>query len=262
MDPASTRRVGRLWVACEALCASCCELVRAVPGREDGAVTTESTIVVIEDDPAIADLLAAALRDAGHRPLLAATGMVGVDLASRHDPSMVVIDIGLPDIDGFEVCRRIRDFSDIPVLFLTARGDEVDRIVAFELGADDYVTKPFMLREVMARVRAILRRGQRHASHDAESVEIGQDLVLDRTRREVTRRGDAVALAGKEFELLEHLVSNTGRALSRRQLLEAVWDPGFVGSDRTVDVHISHLRRKLGDDLPLATVYGLGYRLG
>jgi DNA-binding response OmpR family regulator len=226
------------------------------------AVPGETTIVVVEDDPAISDLITAALHAAGHRPIQAATGHRGVEAVEQHDPALVIIDIGLPDIDGFEVCRKVRETADRPVLFLTARSDEVDRIVAFELGADDYVTKPFSLREVVARVRAILRRGQRVDQIDEPVVELGQDLVLDRSRREVTRRGEIVALAGKEYELLEHLAQNTGRVLSRRQLLEAVWDPAFVGSDRTVDVHISHLRRKLGEDLPLATVYGTGYRLG
>jgi DNA-binding response OmpR family regulator len=225
-------------------------------------VLGETTIVVVEDDAAISDLLAAALRDAGHRPIQVATGQLGLEAVEQHDPSLVIIDIGLPDIDGFEVCRRVRSTTDRPVLFLSARSDEVDRIVAFELGADDYVTKPFSLREVVARVRAILRRGQRLDHADDSVIDLGQDLVLDRARREVRHHSDAVVLAGKEYELLEHLALNTGRVLSRRQLLEAVWDPAFVGSDRTVDVHISHLRRKLGEDLPLATVYGTGYRLG
>jgi two-component system, OmpR family, response regulator RegX3 len=226
-------------------------------------VPSESTVLVVEDDPAIADLLTAALRDAGYRALTAATGERGVEMFQLHSPVLVVLDIGLPDIDGFEVCRRLRADADTPVLFLTARNDEVDRIVAFELGADDYVSKPFSLREVIARVRAIVRRGQQTSNGQAdETVEIGEGLVLDRSRREVTARGDVVSLAGKEYELLDHLARHTGRVLTRAQLLEAVWDSAFFGSDRTVDVHVSHLRRKLGEDLPLATVYGVGYRLG
>jgi len=175
---------------------------------------------------------------------------------------MVVLDIGLPDIDGFEVCRRLRTVSSVPVLFLTARDGELDRILGLELGADDYVTKPFSPREIVARVKAILRRGQIESRSDADAMRIGEEFEVDLGRREVRLHGDPIALATREFDLLAHLARNQGLALSRQQLLDGVWGPDWYGDDRTVDVHVRQLRKKLGDDLPLATVWGIGYRLG
>jgi DNA-binding response OmpR family regulator len=226
------------------------------------AVADERNLVVVEDDPSIADLLDVYLREAGFRVLQAGTGERGLELVSIHRPVMVVLDIGLPDIDGFEVCRRIRTKSSVPVLFLTARDGEIDRILGLELGADDYVTKPFSPREIVARVKAILRRGQVEQQPDATVVNIGDDYAVDLARREVRFRGEPVALATREFDLIAHLARNQGIALSRRQLLDSVWGDDWVGDDRTVDVHVRQLRKKLGDDLPIATVWGIGYRLG
>ncbi len=225
-------------------------------------VPDERVLVVVEDDPNIADLLDVYLREAGFRVLQAGSGERGLELVERHQPVMVVLDIGLPDVDGFEVCRRIRARSAVPVLFLTARDGEIDRILGLELGADDYVTKPFSPREIVARVKAILRRGQAVTEPAAHLLGIGDDFVVDTARREATHCGAAVPLATKEFELLAHLARNQGLALSRQQLLDAVWGADWTGDDRTVDVHIRQLRKKLGDDLPLATVWGIGYRLG
>ena len=222
----------------------------------------QRTIVVVEDDPNIADLLDMYLREAGFRVLQAAAGLRGLELIEQHRPALVVLDIGLPDIDGFEVCRRVRASSSVPVLFLTARDGEIDRVLGLELGADDYVTKPFSPREIVARVKAILRRGQPDNRSQHDVVHIGDDYVVDITRREVTRNADVVALATREFDLLAHFAHNQGIALSRQQLLDSVWGPDWYGDDRTVDVHVGQLRKKLGDDLPLATVWGLGYRLG
>jgi DNA-binding response OmpR family regulator len=223
----------------------------------------EHTVVVVEDDASIADLVDLYLREAGYRVLLAPTGERGLDLIEQHRPVLVVLDIGLPGIDGLEVCRRIRSTSSVPVLFLTARDGEVDRIVGLELGADDYVTKPFSPREVVARVRAILRRGEvRENRVEATAVEVGDGILVDFGRREVRRRDEVVALATREFDLLAHLARNQGLALSRQQLLDSVWGPDWYGDERTVDVHVRQLRKKLGDDLPLATVWGVGYRLG
>jgi DNA-binding response OmpR family regulator len=223
----------------------------------------EQTVVVVEDDASIADLVDLYLREAGYRVLLAGSGERGLELVEQHRPVLVVLDIGLPGIDGLEVCRRIRATSAVPVLFLTARDGEVDRIVGLELGADDYVTKPFSPREVVARVRAILRRGAAGAERsDAATVEVGDGIVVDFGRREVSRRGTVVALATREFDLLAHLARNQELALSRQQLLDSVWGPDWYGDERTVDVHVRQLRKKLGDDLPLATVWGVGYRLG
>ena len=222
----------------------------------------ERIIVVVEDDPNIADLLDMYLREAGFRVLQASAGLRGLELIEQHRPALVVLDIGLPDIDGFEVCRRVRAISSVPVLFLTARDGEIDRVLGLELGADDYVTKPFSPREIVARVKAILRRGQPDSRSQHDVVHIGDDYVVDITRREVTRRAEVVALATREFDLLAHFAHNQGISLSRQQRLDAVWGPDWYGDDRTVDVHVGQLRKKLGDDLPLATVWGVGYRLG
>jgi len=150
----------------------------------------------------------------------------------------------------------------MPVLFLTARDGEIDRVLGLELGADDYVTKPFSPREVVARVKAILRRGQQSNTADATVLEVGDDFSIDLARREVRVKGDPVALATREFDLIAHLAQNQGIALTRQQLLDGVWGADWYGDDRTVDVHVRQLRKKLGDDLPLATVWGIGYRLG
>ena len=224
---------------------------------------TERTIIVVEDDANIADLLDMYLREAGFRVLQSAGGQRALELVDQHRPALVVLDIGLPDIDGFEVCRRIRAKSAVPILFLTARDGEIDRILGLELGADDYVTKPFSPREIVARVKAILRRGEpdiRERNHDI--VPIGDEFEVDLVRREARRQGVPVALATREFDLLAHLAHNQGLALTRQQLLDSVWGPEWYGDNRTVDVHIRQLRKKLGDDLPLATVWGIGYRLG
>jgi DNA-binding response OmpR family regulator len=226
-----------------------------------GESASERTVVVIEDDPSIADLIEMYLRRAGFRVLQAATGERGLQLIEQQRPVIVLLDIGLPDIDGFEVCRRIRSTSMLPVLFLTARDGEIDRVLGLELGADDYVTKPFSPREVVARVHAILRRGQ-PVKVDASVLEIGEEIDIDLARREVTVNGSSVALATREFDLLAHFARNQGIAMSRQQLIDGVWGADWYGDDRTVDVHVRQLRKKLGDDLPLATVWGIGYRLG
>ena len=222
----------------------------------------ERTVVVVEDDANIADLLDVYLRESGFRVLQAATGQRGLDLIEQHRPAMVLLDIGLPDMGGFEVCRRVRAKSNVPVLFLTARDGEIDRILGLELGADDYVTKPFSPREIVARVKAILRRGLPDARDDHDIIHIGDDYSVDLTRREARCKDEPVPLATREFDLLAHLARNQGIALSRQQLLDGVWGADWVGDDRTVDVHVRQLRKKLGDDLPLATVWGIGYRLG
>ncbi|MFT3855409.1 MAG: response regulator transcription factor [Ilumatobacteraceae bacterium] len=228
----------------------------------DGRVEGERTVVVIEDDAHIADLLDLYLREAGYRVLQAATGERGLELITQQRPQIVLLDVGLPDIDGFEVCRRIRATTPLPVMFLTARDGEIDRVLGLELGADDYVVKPFSPREVVARVKAILRRGQPAAAVDDAILRIGDDFEVDTVRREVRRRGHPVALATRELDLLAFLARNQGIALSRQQLIDGVWGADWYGDERTVDVHVRQLRKKLGDDLPLATVWGIGYRLG
>jgi DNA-binding response OmpR family regulator len=225
-------------------------------------VSAESgTVVVIEDDPHIADLVDLYLRRDGYRVLLADDGEKGLAIFRQEDPSIVILDVGLPGArDGFEVCRDIRARSSVPVLFLTARDDEVDRVLGLELGADDYLVKPFSPRELVARVRAILRRTREGpAQQDVIAVD---GLEVDLRRREARCAGEAVALTTREFDLLAFLANNVGLALSRQQLLDGVWGPDWYGDERTVDVHVAQLRKKLGSDLPLATVWGVGYRFG
>jgi DNA-binding response OmpR family regulator len=223
--------------------------------------TQQGTVVVIEDDPHIADLVDLYLRRDGYRVLLARDGDQGLTLVSQEEPWIVILDVGLPGVlDGFDVCRRIRAKGNLPVLFLTARDDEVDRVLGLELGADDYLVKPFSPRELVARVRAILRR-TREVTPPHDVVEIG-DLEVDLRRREARRAGEAVALTTREFDLLAFLSGNIGLALSRQQLLDGVWGADWYGDERTVDVHVAQLRKKLGESLPLATVWGVGYRFG
>ena len=219
------------------------------------------TVVVIEDDPHIADLVDLYLRREGFRVLLAADGEKGLEIFGRDDPCIVILDVGLPGArDGFDVCRDIRARSKVPVLFLTARDDEVDRVLGLELGADDYLVKPFSPRELVARVRAILRR-TREGPAPQEVISVG-DFDVDLRRREARQSGKAVALTTREFDLLAFLANNVGLALSRQQLLDGVWGMDWYGDERTVDVHVAQLRKKLGSDLPLATVWGVGYRFG
>jgi DNA-binding response OmpR family regulator len=218
------------------------------------------TVIVVEDDDQIAELLTLYLGQAGYAVARAADGYGGLRLAGEHDPVIVIVDIGLPGgIDGLEVCRRLRADSDVPVLVLTARGDEADRVTGFELGADDYVTKPFSPRELVARVQAIVRRSR--GGPGAGTVTIG-DVRVDLARHEARRDGRAVELAPREYALLAALVEHRGQVLSRRQLLDLAWGYDFEGDERTVDVHVRQLRRKLGEGLPLATVRRTGYRLG
>jgi DNA-binding response OmpR family regulator len=222
-----------------------------------------ATVLVVEDDPSIADLVDMYLRKAGHDVVAVATGGAAVQAVATRRPDVVVLDIGLPDIDGLEVCRRIRaDDPALGIIFLTARDDEVDRVLGLEFGADDYVTKPFSPRELVARVKALLRRAEvRDAPVGATAVRRVGDIELDEGRREVRRDGAAVPLTTREFDLMAHLLRNRGMALTRRQLLDGAWGADWIGDERTVDVHVRQLRRKLGDDLPLATVWGVGYRL-
>jgi DNA-binding response OmpR family regulator len=223
--------------------------------------TDNGTVVVVEDDPHIADLVDLYLRREGYRVLLAVDGEKGLEIFKQADPWIVILDVGLPGrSDGFDVCREIRARSTVPVLFLTARDDEVDRILGLELGADDYLVKPFSPRELVARVRAILRR-TREGPAPQEVLTVG-DLEVDVRRREARRAGEVVALTTREFDLLAFLTHNAGLALSRQQLLDGVWGSDWYGDERTVDVHVAQLRKKLGSDLPLVTVWGIGYRFG
>ena len=230
-----------------------------------GTAGAPATIVVIEDDPSIADLLDMYLRREGHTVYLAARGDRGLELVAAHDPRLIILDIGLPDTDGLTICRQLRSRGTTAgIIFLTARDDEIDRVLGLELGGDDYVTKPFSPRELVARVKAILRRSEQAGPgqdpHGATVVTIGE-VEIDRGRREVRLRGEPVAFATREFDLLAHLAANRGLALSRRQLIDGVWGDDWAGDERTVDVHVRQLRKKLGRALALQTVWGVGYRL-
>ena len=222
------------------------------------------TVLVVEDDDQIAELLALYLGQAGFAVARAGDGYGGLRLAAERAPVLVVVDIGLPGgIDGLEVCRRLRTESDVPVLVLTARGDEDDRVTGFAYGADDYVTKPFSPRELVARIKAILRRtdGAATGATGAATIAIG-DVEVDLARYEARRGGQPVPLTPREFALLAALAENRGIVLSRRQLLDLAWGRDWYGDERTVDVHVRQLRRKLGGGLPLATLRRTGYRLG
>jgi DNA-binding response OmpR family regulator len=223
------------------------------------------TIVVVEDDHHIADLVDMYLRHEGFRVLLAEEGERGLEIIEREKPKLVILDVGLPgSIDGLEVCRRLRQSTGplrvVPVLMLTARDGEIDRVLGLELGADDYVTKPFSPRELVARVKAILRRAEGPRVEGPDVLSAGT-VEVDSGRREARIDGAVVALATREFDLLQYLAENPGLVLTRRQLLDNVWGPDWYGDERTVDVHVRQLRKKLGDALPLATVWGVGYRL-
>jgi DNA-binding response OmpR family regulator len=221
----------------------------------------QGTVVVIEDDSNIADLVDMYLRREGFRVIQAGTGEAGLAAIERERPRLAILDIGLPGgIDGMEVCQQLRAKHSLPVLMLTARDSELDRVLGLELGADDYVTKPFSPRELVARVKAILRRSD-GATGRSEVLMAGR-VEVDLVRREARLDGEVVPLASKEFQLLQFLAERPGRALSRQQLLDGVWGPGWYGDDRTVDAHVRQLRKKLGDALPLGTVWGMGYRLG
>ena len=217
------------------------------------------TILVVDDEPNIADLVELYLRRDGYRVVKAATGEDVAAAVTSHRPRLVVLDVGLPGIDGLEVCRRLRQTSAIPVIFLTARDTEIDRVLGLELGADDYVTKPFSPPELVARVKAVLRRAE-GATTTAEVLQVG-GVTIDLGRREVRVAETPVAFTTKEFDLLKFLAERPGLALSRQQMLDGVWGFDWFGDARTVDVHIAQVRKKLGGRVVITTVRGVGYRL-
>ena len=219
------------------------------------------TILVVEDERSIASFIALYLKNAGYDVRVASTGAEALAQASRGDVALIVLDLMLPDVDGVEVCKRIRQRSDVPVLMLTARDEDVDKIIGLEVGADDYLTKPFNPRELVARVRSILRRAAPERRERESAVLRHGDLVIDAGRREVRVGEQEIQLAPKEFDLLWELLDHRGLVLTRDQLLERVWGYTFAGDTRTVDVHVRQLRRKLGDASPIVTVWGVGYKV-
>jgi DNA-binding response OmpR family regulator len=216
--------------------------------------------MLVEDDDAIGRLVKQYLeQQAGWRVIWLRNGEEAVAELRRHPVRLMVLDVGLPDIDGFEVCRRVRAQSNVPIVMLTARDEEPDRVVGFELGADDYVPKPFSPRELEARIRAILRRAEPRSSEDV--VLSAGEIVLRRDSHDVTVDGEAVQLTAKEFDLLTCFLEHQGIVLSRERLLDIVWGMSYPGGTRTVDMHVAQLRRKLGDAEAIHTVRGAGYKL-
>jgi len=218
-------------------------------------------ILVVDDEPNIVDLVTMYLEREGYRVESAFDGAQALEQIQAHEPALVVLDLMLPEVDGFEVCRQTRVRSDVPIIMLTARDDDVDKIVGLELGADDYLTKPFNPRELVARVKAILRRADRSPRPNDKPLHLA-DLSIDPARREVTVGSEQIDLRAKEFDLLQAFAENKGIVLSREQLLNLAWGYDFYGQTRTVDVHVAHLRKRLrGSQVQIETITGVGYKL-
>jgi DNA-binding response OmpR family regulator len=215
------------------------------------------TVLLVEDEPSVGELVRAYLTRDGYRVIWVRSGEEGLAELDRHPIRLVLLDIGLPGMDGFDVCREMRARSDVPILMLTARDEEPDRIVGLEVGADDYITKPFSPRELVARMKAVLRRTEPQQRHDAFAL---GDVTLDRESHDVTVGGKPVDLTAKEFELLAFFMANAGVVVSRDLLLDRVWGQEYPGGTRTVDVHVAQLRRKLGRPELIRTLRGAGYK--
>ena len=231
-------------------------------------MSLSKSVLVVEDEENLLQAVKYNLDAEGYRVYTAGDGASGFDLARQVKPDLVILDLMLPGLDGLDVCRAIRRESDVPILMLTARGEEIDRVVGLELGADDYVTKPFSMRELLARVRALLRR-PRGPAVDSDGPPTNEvlrsgDLEIDLTAHAVRRGGAPLDMKPREYELLVMFAANPGRAFSRSVLLDRLWATDFVGDDRTVDVHVRWLRQKIEDDSSnpkrIMTIRGLGYR--
>jgi two-component system alkaline phosphatase synthesis response regulator PhoP len=224
-------------------------------------------ILVVDDEPAVSDLLAYNLRKAHYDVLVAADGREALRLAREASPDLILLDLMIPEVDGLDVCRELRKTSGVPIIMITARGEEIDRVVGLELGADDYVTKPFSVRELMARIKAVLRRSQSDENQRTASTILRgpNDLQLDLETRSACIGNISLNLTRLEFDLLEHLLSNAGRVLTRERLLEQAWGYDFAGDMRAVDSAIKRLRAKLraadANADPIEAVRGVGYRL-
>ncbi len=221
-------------------------------------MTKGGTILLVEDEEDIASLVRAYLERDGFRVVWTPKGTEGLQALERHEVRLAILDLQLPDTDGLDLCRAIRSCSKLPIVMLTARDEEVDRVTGLELGADDYVTKPFSPRELVARVRAVLRRAE--PENDDDRLEVG-DVVLDRRSRTALVDGSEIELTAREFDLVWHLGEHPGVVVSRERILDRVWGLAFPGGTRTVDVHVGQLRRKLGRPGLIRTVRGSGYKL-
>jgi DNA-binding response OmpR family regulator len=221
------------------------------------------TVLVVEDEPTLVATLRYNLERDGHSVLTAVDGETGLVIARKQKPDLIVLDLMLPGMDGLQIVRVLRRETHVPVLMLTAKAGETDKVVGLELGADDYMTKPFSMRELLARVRVLLRRAELPATGEVDTIQLGP-IEVDLRGRQVRRDGKQLALKPKEYELLVHLLKNRGRAFTREQLLDQVWGYEYAGDTRTVDVHVSWLRQKI-EEVPakptrLVTVRGMGYR--
>jgi two-component system, OmpR family, alkaline phosphatase synthesis response regulator PhoP len=220
-------------------------------------------ILLVDDEPNILELGKIYLEREGFRIRSVSDGLQAVEAVKKESPALVVLDLMLPGLDGYEVCKRVRLDSDVPIIMLTARDEDIDKIIGLELGADDYMTKPFNPRELVARVKAILRRSERSLTSEkpAGPLHLG-DVTIDEARHEVTAAGKPILLRAKEFDLLLSLAENRGLVLTREKLLELVWGFDYVGQTRTIDVHIAHLRKLLaGSRVSIETLTGVGYKL-
>jgi len=219
-------------------------------------------ILLVDDEPHIVELAKLYLEREGFRTLAVGDGQSALDRAAKDQPALMVLDLMLPQVDGYEVCRRVRATSDLPIIMVTARDEDIDKIIGLELGADDYMTKPFNPRELVARVKAILRRSDRTTDKGKSTPLHLADVTIDPARREVTVAGKAATLRTKEFDLLLTLAEHRGLVLTREQLLDLVWGFDYVGQTRTIDVHIAHLRKILaGSHVGIETITGVGYKL-
>ncbi|MDV3296118.1 MAG: response regulator transcription factor [Brachybacterium paraconglomeratum] len=221
-------------------------------------------ILIVEDEESFSDPLSYSLRKEGYEVAVADTGTDGLRIFSAHGADLVLLDLMLPGMSGTEVCREIRRSSSVPVIMLTAKDDEFDKVLGLELGADDYVTKPYSSRELLARIKAVLRRGQDTAEAEEDTTLTAGGIMMDVERHVVQVHGTEVALPLKEFELLEMLLRNVDRVLTRGQLIDRVWGANYVGDTKTLDVHVKRLRAKIEEDpknpVHLVTVRGLGYK--
>lgn len=228
--------------------------------------TPDATVLVVEDEDSFVEALTIGLKREGFRVQVARDGAEALDVFDAVKPDLVLLDVMLPKVSGIDVCRELRRRSSVPIIMVTAKGSEIDTVVGLEVGADDYVTKPYRLRELVARMRAVLRRRSADTSAvvaDGEVLEVG-DVALDPERHEVVIRGESVALPLKEFELLELLLANAGRVLPRDTLIDRVWGTDYVGDTKTLDVHVKRLRAKVEPDPAtpsrIVTIRGLGYK--
>jgi DNA-binding response OmpR family regulator len=228
-------------------------------------MVSKGEILIVDDEPNIIRLISMYLEREGYSALAAGTGAEAIEIVQRRKPVLVILDIMLPDVDGWEVCRDIRRTNDVPIIMLTAREADEDKIVGLELGADDYVTKPFVTRELMARVKAILRRARTTTQQEPNTLMDFGELTIDTAKREVKLHGDTIQLRAKEYDLLAELARRPGVVFTRDKLLQDVWGYDFPGDSGTIDVHVRRLRAKLNDDSSnpryIETVWGVGYRL-